>query len=109
MSKGHGQVERAILDALNMQRGRKGRWSFGGTTEDLARYVADYKVCGDAIHDRYHPYNCPIKSRERQAIAEARVRGEDYRPPPVTRSELESVRRALRNLRKQGLVSEPQR
>jgi hypothetical protein len=36
------------------------------------------------------------------------VRREEYLgPPPVPRSELESVRRALRNLRKQGLVIDP--
>ena len=107
MLKDPGRVERAILHALSMKRGRRGMLHLGAETRELARYVAHYKVCGDAIDARGHPYT--IMNAERAAIAEARVRGEAMHHAPPTRSELESVRRALRNLRQQGLVIEPQR
>jgi hypothetical protein len=84
MSKGHGRIERLILEALKNGRGRanKGMFSF---TKMLVKYVRIGKVLGSA-GDPYH------------------YKGGH---PPPTRSELESVRRALRNLRKQGLVDPP--
>jgi hypothetical protein len=103
MSKGHGLVERAIINALAVVPGGEGRVVLD--TEGLARHVAHYKVCGATIDDRYHIYNCPIRNKEGWAIVETRARGEDYRRPPATRAELESVRRALRKLRRQGLVA----
>jgi hypothetical protein len=75
MSKGHGKVERAILEALRWDRlsAHQGRFSMGADAKTLAVYV----------------------------------RGERDGHPSPTRSELESVRRALRNLRKQGLILPP--
>ena len=59
----------------------------------------------DVIHDRYHPQlarSPPGKGRRelKRACSARSITG----LPPGTRSELESERRALRNLRKQGLV-----
>lgn len=104
MSKGHGLVERAIIKALAISRGGEG----GRAVEDvasLAREVAHYKACGEAIDDDYHVYNCPIRNKEMNALVKAKSRGEPYVAPVPTRSELESVRRALRNLRRQGLIA----
>ena len=70
----------------------------------LARYVAHHRVCGEAIDDRYHPYNCPVRSKEGDARVTAQIRGEPYVGYVQTRAELESVRRARRNLRRQGRV-----
>ena len=98
-------VERAIIKALAISRGGEGGRAVLDI-KDLARYVAHYRVCGEAIDDHYHVHNCPIRNKEGWAIAKAQGSGEPYPgPPPATRSELESVRRALRNLRKQGLVA----
>jgi hypothetical protein len=80
MSKGYGRVERAILRALREQRGKRGIFHLGTDTGTLARYV----IAGETIYSAADP-----------------CRGTGYTP---TRSELESVRRALRNLRKKGLV-----
>jgi hypothetical protein len=87
MSRGHGRIERLILEALKNDRGRanKGMFSCGTNAEMLACYVCVGNVFGSAA-DPYH-----FKGGH----------------PPPTRSELESVRRALRNLRKQGLVDPP--
>jgi hypothetical protein len=87
MSKGHGRVERLILEALKNGRGNanKGMFAMGTSAEMLACYVRVGKVYLSAAD----PY---------------RYKGGH---PPPTRSELESVRRALRNLRKQGLVDPP--
>jgi hypothetical protein len=75
MSKGHGKVERAILAALS--RGGQLPW-------------ADTVMLAHFVYCCRHPasVNCPRLLT-------------GYIP---TRSQLESVRRALRNLRKQGLV-----
>jgi hypothetical protein len=84
MSRGHGRVERAILEALrwDKRRANRGRLGFGGDAEMLAHYVK----CGESMHT---------------VACDQTHNGEGYIP---TRSELESVHRALRNLRKQGLV-----
>ena len=84
MSKGHGKIERAILEALSMKRGKRGPHFLGATTEELARYVV-------SDMERQHGWSC------------------SWSGPAPTRSQLESVRRALRNLRKQGLIIEPKR
>ena len=86
MSKGHGRIERAILHALSMEQGPM---SMGTNAETLARYAAATTKAG-------HPV-VPYSAEDPYAY----MGDFDYIP---TRSELESVRRALRNLRKQGLV-----
>jgi hypothetical protein len=94
MSKGHGRVERLILEALKWKRGNRGMLCLGATAKTLACYVRVGKVY-NSVADPYRT----IEHRDGEI-----VRG--HHPPP-TRSELESVRRALRNLRKQGLVLPP--
>jgi hypothetical protein len=78
MSRGHGRVERAILEALSKRRGERGMFSFGTSADMLAQYVRSGRLLWSVA--------------------------DPYRSMPVTRSEIESVRRALRSLRKQGLV-----
>jgi hypothetical protein len=89
MSKGHGHVERAILEALKWHRlmDRQGLHAIGARVEDIAHYV----YCGPHVRCSV---DCP------------RFYNGGY---ASTRSQLEAVRRALRNLRKQGLVTPPQR
>jgi hypothetical protein len=84
MSRGHGKVERAILEALRCERGRRGRFCLEATAERLALYVRSGPCLLETVGD------------------DARIEGHPRHVP--TRSEIESVRRALRNLRKQGLV-----
>jgi hypothetical protein len=81
MSKGYGRIERAILDALEWDKrvAHRGMFYVGTDAEMLVYYVRS----GNALFSV----------------------GDPHMPhPPPTRSELESVRRALRNLRKKGLV-----
>jgi hypothetical protein len=81
MSRGHGKVERIILQVLNWGKPRdRGRWSMGADAETLV-----YRVRADGQ---------PIYS----------IGAEHFTATRPTRSELEVVRRALRNLRKQGLI-----
>ena len=88
MSKGHGRIERAILEALKWHRfsARQGRFPFGTDAKMLVYYVR----AGNALFSAADPHNFHNGGH-----------------PPPTRSELESVRRALRNLRKQGLILPP--
>jgi hypothetical protein len=87
MSRGHGRIERLILEALHWDRreAQRGKFAMGATAKLLVDYVrADGKLY--TMDDPYY-VNPP-------------------RPRP-TRAELESVRRALRNLRRQGLIATP--
>ena len=52
MSKGHGRVERAILEALSMKRGKRGMWHLGTNAATLARYVA----AGNAMYSAADPF-----------------------------------------------------
>jgi hypothetical protein len=88
MSRGHGKVERAILEALSKRKGHRGK---GSDVELLAHYVRSLEM-GSMSEPSYRL-----------------VRQADEGRVPITRSELESVRRALRNLRKQGLIEPPMR
>jgi hypothetical protein len=96
MSKGHGRVERAILEALSMKRGKRRMWHLGTDAATLAHYVA----AGKEMYSAGDPY------RKLFFDSDGHPQHAHYTP---TRSELESVRRALRKLRKQGLVSPPTR
>jgi len=78
----YGRVERAILHALREQRGNRGIFHLGADAKELAHYI----IAGEAIRTVDDP---------------TYYRG-GYTP---TRSEVESVRRALRNLRKKGLYA----
>ena len=83
MSRGHGKVERIILQVLDCRPRRmadRGKYFLGASAEDLV-------------------YACRAAGGQLDSV-EARNKP---RPKP-TRAELESVRRALRNLRKQGLI-----
>jgi hypothetical protein len=77
----YGRVERAILHALREQRGNRGIFHLEVDAKELAHYI----IAGEAVRTVDDP---------------TYYRG-GYTP---TRSEVESVRRALRNLRKKGLV-----
>ena len=60
----------------------------------------------DVIHDRYH-LSLPDRQQGKAGASESAPGRRGLLPglPPGTRSELESVRRALRNLRMQGPLS----
>ena len=94
MSRGHGRVERVIL---------KGQYCFGASAKQLVYAV---RAAGEeepqTVYDRRLRETIGGKFQELKRSASPRP----VRMPP-TRSELESVRRALRNLRKQGLVLPP--
>jgi hypothetical protein len=97
MSKGHGRVERAILEALKQGKraNERGLFFAGAKVNDLARYV------------RYAPALkvTPQHEDHRPLPPDAELKAAFLHHRP-TRSELEAVRRALRNLCKQGLVRE---
>jgi hypothetical protein len=90
MSRGHGQIERAILEALDWDK--RGALSMGARVNDLVCYVRVVKATGSG--EAFRSVDDPWK-------------GHNGGHPPPTRSEIESVRRALRNLRKQGLLPPP--
>ena len=91
MSKGHGKIERAILEALRGDRGHRGMFWLGTQVENLARYVRS----GPAMHSVNDPDMALVRKQDGSF---------EYITRKPTRSEIESVRRALRNLRKQGLI-----
>jgi hypothetical protein len=86
MSKGHGRVERLLLEALKWNRlsAKRGPLSIMGSS---AKRLAEYVQAGGKPRSLCGVHGIPTTE--------------------PTRSELESVRRALRNLRKQGLVLPP--
>ena len=103
MSRGHGLVERAIIKALAISRGGEG----GRAVEDvrqLTEQVAHYRVCGEAISDHDHIWRCPVHRAYKDSVVDLSLGRPVAEPPEPTRAEVEAVRRALRNLRKQGLV-----
>jgi hypothetical protein len=103
MSKGHGIVERGILLALTSVPGGEGGRPCDDTKR-LAEQVAHYRVCGETIHDHDHIWRCPVHDAYKDRVVDLSLGRPVAEPPAPTRAELEAVRRALRNLRKQGLV-----
>jgi hypothetical protein len=95
MSRGHGHVERAILEALRWGRGGRGKFPYGADVDLLAHYVQ----CGEAMGSVACPH-----SKQRILIRGRFAGWSEATGFHPTRSDLESVRRALRNLRMQGLV-----
>jgi hypothetical protein len=84
VSRGHGRVERAILEALQIKRRKpeqQGMWCMGASAKNLAHYVKS----GTRMWSTRDPFP-------------------NYEP---TRADIESVRRALRNLRRQDRVLPP--
>jgi hypothetical protein len=97
MSRGHGHVERAILEALRWKKRKRGiqqgMLALGTDVELLAHYVQ----CGEAMDSVHCPHRAVLRDK-----TGAFVLGEAVGFHP-TRSDIESVRRALR-MRMQGLV-----
>jgi hypothetical protein len=106
MSRGHGKIERLVLEALgwNGQRWHN-RMGLVTTVTGLALYIRAAKATGNGrnwMYDFVHGEDGrPILNNRGQLIRRE--------PPPFTRSELESIRRALRNLHRQGLLHDPAR
>jgi hypothetical protein len=111
MSKGHGLIERLVLEALkwNRRRVNRGMFCMGADAAMLVRYIRVAKATGAGrnFNTGGDPAQALLLDEEGRMVTDDEGRPMRKGGPPPTRSELESVRRALRNLRKQGLVQSP--
>jgi hypothetical protein len=93
MSRGHGEIERLILVALRWDRrqSQRGTLAMGTDARRLVQYIRVARATGYGrwLGTANDPWGFDNGGH-----------------PKPTRSELESVRRALRNLRRQGLLQE---